>query len=103
MTFLAVWLDAFARGAAATISFLPTARRVEVRWFKALSLSTVVLKCAAILTRVSPARTVYQVDRLILPADFVAVWRVVAVEGFPGRSALALARVVGWTPLRGIV
>src|SRR5262245_17437498 len=104
MTFLAAWLDAFTSGAAATISFLPTVRRVVVRWFKDLSLSTVVLKCAAILPSVSPARTVYQVDRPALPADFVAVWRVTAADCLPDRSALALARMAagGCTPLSGI-
>ncbi len=45
------------------ISLLPTARRVDVRWFQDLSFSTDVLYRVAILARVSPARTVYVRER----------------------------------------
>src|SRR5215510_7661157 len=62
MTFLA--LRAAARtGVGETTNFLPTVTRLDVRWFQDFNFSTVVLKRAAILLRVSPARTVYQVVR----------------------------------------
>src|SRR5262245_42061096 len=72
-----------------TVSFLPTASLVELRWFQEVSLSTVVLKCVAILPRVSPARTVYRAD-LIVPvtADFVVVWLLVADASCGGVTPL---------------
>src|SRR6476619_6994715 len=98
MTFLGLWLEAFTSEAAETTSFLPTTRRVEVRWFQDLSLSIVVLKCAAILPRVSPERTVYQVDRRVFAAAFVAVGRMEAVCCLPERSRLAFTAAGGWRP-----
>src|SRR5437016_238470 len=81
--------------AGATTSFLPTARRVDVRLFHDLSLATVVLKWVAILASVSPARTVYQTER----TGFEETVLVVAVAERP----LAAKGLGGVTPLIGMI
>src|SRR5438067_8542804 len=101
MTFLeAGAAEADRTGAPETTNFRPTARRLEVRWFQDLSLSTLVLKRVAILKRVSPARTVYDVVRT--GAAAVRILAAVEVLDFIAGCALDAIGCGGVTPLIGM-
>ena len=62
------------------ISLFPTVRRVEVRWFQALSFSTLTWNRAAIFAKVSPERTVYVKDRELEAGTLAEVVRVDVVR-----------------------